>query len=401
MADPELQTRVKIISQKVAAQENLQECDINISAGSDKGDGFVGLLSSVTISSTSIHETAPLHLMIKTAHVNVDIREVSPIRRIFLREIAFYNEIYPEFVHFQRERFSGERRQILTSIPRCYLTDSSDLNETLVLENLKVCGFHHWDKKVPMNEAHLTMVMEEYGKFHAISFAMKLQTPDVYKKITEQFKDDLAAKFLEMSMPLFNRLIDYVKLMFKSEDEKDILERIKGYQNNLQEFFDENIKDRNECRLDNAVIVHGDCWCNNMMFKYKIPKDNSKPSEMRLLDFQIVGENSPVFDLSHFFYTAASGSDIADYKRYLQAYHGSFVGAVTQLLGANVELTVTFDALLDHWKKYSRYGLTMASLAIKVMLAKNPYAVASKSVQVEYEKRMKQLVLHFYENGFI
>ena len=47
------------------------------------------------------------------------------------------------------------------------------------------------------------------------------------------------------------------------------------------------------------VLIHGDLWVNNMLFRY-----SDFPEDLRFLDFQILYFSSPVIDLQYFFSTS-------------------------------------------------------------------------------------------------
>jgi aminoglycoside phosphotransferase (APT) family kinase protein len=48
------------------------------------------------------------------------------------------------------------------------------------------------------------------------------------------------------------------------------------------------------------VLIHGDLWSNNMLFRYS----DDGPIDVRFLDFQILHFSSPAMDLQYFFSTS-------------------------------------------------------------------------------------------------
>jgi thiamine kinase-like enzyme len=49
------------------------------------------------------------------------------------------------------------------------------------------------------------------------------------------------------------------------------------------------------------VLIHGDLWVNNMLFRYRC---SGVPEEVRLIDFQCPHFSSPAIDLQYFFNTS-------------------------------------------------------------------------------------------------
>ncbi|ENN80232.1 hypothetical protein YQE_03339, partial [Dendroctonus ponderosae] len=55
-----------------------------------------------------------------------------------------------------------------------------------------------------------------------------------------------------------------------------------------------------------AAWTHGDCWSNNLMFKYRA---NGELEYIKLLDHQLGRDSTPVHDLSYLFYSGASKAE--------------------------------------------------------------------------------------------
>jgi hypothetical protein len=109
--------------------------------------------------------------------------------------------------------------------------------EVIVFENLKKDGYDLWPKKDPVTRRHLEIVVSEYGKFHAISVAMREQQSNKFSELTNLLGDHFK-EFVEAT--------DFVNLFEKVLVE--MLENIDGLK----------------------VIIHGDCWNNNFMCKFEV-----------------------------------------------------------------------------------------------------------------------------------
>ncbi|XP_049947836.1 uncharacterized protein LOC126456125 [Schistocerca serialis cubense] len=96
------------------------------------------------------------------------------------------------------------------------------------------------------------------------------------------------------------------------------------------------------------VLTHGDCWKNNMMFKYM----NEEVSEVRLVDFQCSSVTSPASDLLYFLYSSASENVHRHHMEdLLREYHSTLVGLLRRLGLEQQAEAYTFEELkkdMDH-----------------------------------------------------
>lgn len=80
---------------------------------------------------------------------------------------------------------------------------------------------------------------------------------------------------------------------------------------------------------DFNVILHGDLWSNNIMFKYN---DNGDVVDTVLVDFQLCSYGPPVLDVTYTLYTS-SNSDIeeSDFDMLAQYYYDELKSTLTKL----------------------------------------------------------------------
>ena len=70
---------------------------------------------------------------------------------------------------------------------------------------------------------------------------------------------------------------------------------------------------------------------------------------MRFLDFQVVNFETPVYDISYFFYSNASKTDLDNHQHYLTLYYNTFSDTV-KILGSDVTKLYPLDIFMDHWR---------------------------------------------------
>lgn len=167
---------------------------------------------------------------------------------------------------------------------------------------------------------HVNLVMELLGKFHAISFALKDQQPEKFKKITSNLSEIFMGDGKPEMKEYFESLKQNVLAAISSENDAHLVEKVNTFY--IQKQFDiaaECVK--SELAEPFAVVCHGDCWTNNTMFKYD---ENHKPVDACLIDWQISRYASPVTDLLYYLFCCIT-KEIRDkhYDEFLKTYHQS------------------------------------------------------------------------------
>ncbi|XP_061395286.1 uncharacterized protein LOC133330901 [Musca vetustissima] len=107
---------------------------------------------------------------------------------------------------------------------------------------------------------------------------------------------------------------------------EEIVVKMEKYATNLMENL---LKMQEPLPGEFKVLNHGDLWVNNVMFKYD---ENSVPSDMVFLDYQMSIWGSPGIDLNYFFYTSLS-PDLLRTKRefFIRFYYNELRTNLTKL----------------------------------------------------------------------
>lgn len=244
---------------EIASKQGMIDYTIEEYSLSAKGDNYVGQIIFVTIKSKSNNDQ--LEVVVKKAPSNEDFRKIIPLREIFLREIYMYDKIHITFKNYHEE--TGVENPF-TSTAKYYGKCEDELSECLVLENLIKSGYGLWNRKIPMNAEHIGLVMGEYGKFHAVSYAMKEKTPELFNEISACLKQEPTEwevenmkKFMQSMIPQMQKVVEGNPVL-----QAAFLRMVP----NLEQFFKVDIQQPKE----KMTIIHGDCWCNNMLFKYDV-----------------------------------------------------------------------------------------------------------------------------------
>lgn len=77
------------------------------------------------------------------------------------------------------------------------------------------------------------------------------------------------------------------------------------------------------------VVCHGDCWNNNILFRYS---DTGVPIDVMLLDLKISRKAAPATDLNFFIYTSLMAQiRIPNMGNFLSFYYNTFKGIMTSV----------------------------------------------------------------------
>ena len=127
--------------------------------------------------------------------------------------------------------------------------------------------------------------------------------------------------------------------------------------------------------------------------------------------------DTPIFDLLYFFYTNVSKDDLDNHEEYISLYYNVFSETVSKL-GSDPSKIYPYKVFQNQWKKYSIMGLLFGLGATRINVtsdAKTLNVIESiekgqtmgeamwndAPINDECKKRMRDIVLHFVENGYI
>ncbi|XP_044747124.1 uncharacterized protein LOC123308507 isoform X1 [Coccinella septempunctata] len=403
---PTISDRQKQFIDEIAKSEGFEHYNLELDQGSLKGDNYFGIITVVTIRQTLTKNE--LHLILKSALQGEELRKKVPVHQVYERENFFYGVILRELSDLQREH---KVKDVFDGTARFY-GGLNDINEEcLVLENLKTKGFKLWDRKRPMDSHHVGAVMAQYGKFHALSYALKKLKPGVFSKLTENYRNVLNENMSKTEMG--DSMVNAMDRALKAVRGNDAaVAGLKRFMETANVFFNQTLKTRDKY----SVIQHGDNWCNNIMFKYQDTKCQ-KPSKVYFLDWQLSGYGSPIQDLSYFFYSCSSKLVLDTHNSYLKIYYES-LSAMLRQFNINPDEIMTFRELQLQWMVYAKYGMYMALLILKIMLSEQDEAgdlrdYTKKDQNVlslfdgditnteEYNKRVSIVISHMVKNRFI
>ena len=135
--------------------------------------------------------------------------------------------------------------------------------ETIVLEDLKKQGFTLATVTHGLDLKHCLLVVRTMAQYHAASMVMRFQNPDLFQTFRENFitknpETGVSAYFISC----VRTLKKHVEKWPGYEKYAELLGKIEP---NVMKIWVNSFR-REEDAFN--VLIHGDLWLNNMMFRY-------------------------------------------------------------------------------------------------------------------------------------
>lgn len=295
---------------------------------------------------TSSHN---LSLVAKLVPPSAFLQKIFDSPMTFCKEITCYISLKVEYEKLQTE-MCIPKDKFLDVFPKCYgarttmseqIGDKADENAAILLENLKTSNYRLGDRRVGLDLKHVQLVVSKLARFHALSVALKLLKPEVFK-----------CTVLKACKP-HNKGFDETEIKNGTLELMKLIEAIPGSENYVQK-VQKGLELADQIELNASLLPprepyatfsHTDLWVNNMMFCYDSEKENY-PVGVKFLDFQGNVYDSPAKDLLFFLYTsAAEGVRAKNYDELIRLYHQNFTDCLKDV-GCDVS-PFTFQSLLD------------------------------------------------------
>ncbi|GBP87636.1 hypothetical protein EVAR_62694_1 [Eumeta japonica] len=253
---------MKRIQAKICAALEEMKLPIKLLPAKDVG-GSIGVVLSAEICNDK-GEDEPV--VIKTTPIDVDLRKNIPITPMVKKEMLFYGKVLPEYEKIQAEL----KRKCV--IAKCYAINDKYDNEFLVFEDLRSKGFIKWVPDTPVDFDHAVIAMRALGRYHGCSLVVQLRNPETFedlkKLITDKNDVFLDSSFDYNADGARHYGIEAFKKFLKCVDDDNKKDKIIKMSNGVDEYLHtlRSLWSRGE----KCVIIHGDYWTDNLLFKYQV-----------------------------------------------------------------------------------------------------------------------------------
>lgn len=163
------------------------------------------------------------------------------------------------------------------------------------MEDLSPSGFR-MGPRVTLDEDHITLMTKRIAEYHSFSYALHLKKDPMLQTLFESLKplSFITApgelNFYDVALSItFQRLFKYYNEKIKlspmySSQFKNAIEKLRDKYGKSQVELMEKFR-----QLDDpfSVFLHGDYNRNNVLFQYSETEGHNKPTDVKLIDFQV------------------------------------------------------------------------------------------------------------------
>jgi hypothetical protein len=252
----------EIIEKNVEGDDHLIVC----SAGSNKGDNYLGIVYRIDVKDKN-DKSLLLSMILKTAP-QVEARRVEfHAHASFQREIIFYDEVFPLYLKFQKEKGIDVEKDGFNNVAHCYKVIDDEPCEGLFFDNLRARGYSMFNRLDDLTKDYAILTMKTLGRLHALFYSIKDQKPELIKKF--QGMDDVMVS-------LCSEIGTSVRVMLDAQNKvaQNIVKKSENedFKKRVLDFLSRDVADEFRAVVHGklaepyTVLCHGDCWNNNIMY---------------------------------------------------------------------------------------------------------------------------------------
>ncbi|CAH1406810.1 unnamed protein product [Nezara viridula] len=240
--------------------------------------------------------------------------EFMKFRDVGKKESQIYSVIHKEMTYLMEE-FEDTDETLW-----CYFIHYDPLLSYILLEDLNASGYSLVPRQKGLDLDHAILVLRSLGRYHGM--AKVLEQRGIISKDDYEPNEFYTNPKLIKAIP-YSGISNVAKALQESWG-PEWVETGKKLVIPFDAFADKWSKVGNiytETKF--TVLIHGDCWSNNMMFKYDFQK---RPIGVKFLDYQIPQYNTPCMDVTDFLYLGVQPSVRRNnFQLLLKTYYDSLV----------------------------------------------------------------------------
>ncbi|CAL4091439.1 unnamed protein product, partial [Meganyctiphanes norvegica] len=325
------------------------------------GDNYAGVVTRVYVTYTHGGTTDKVSYIVKVNPKRNMPSYETFLHQRFLREGHYFTVFLPEMNQLL-EKFNHPALRL----SKGYFLSLESCNEILFLEDLRLKGFKMRNRKIGFDKAHGLLVMNELGRLHAASLlkekyigADSFEKYGVLNDYVKELMDD-PKQSVTIKAWFSGQLDTAIKMLEKVPGYSAVVAWLRDLQPRCLEVYYDLLQPTDKFR----VIIHGDCWSNNIMFRYD---EENNPVEAMLVDLQMIKQTSPALDLHYFLYSSFNGFERVKYfDKFLSAYYNAFSNT---LKAGEIDPPFTLKELHEEFQRTQLFGCLTCLFLVPVVLA--------------------------------
>jgi hypothetical protein len=231
------------------------------------------------------------------------------------------------------------------------------------------------DKFKGLNLAETSLLLRELGRYHAFTyFLIKQEGEKVFDKYPalRDLRWQRPEKLPEMMLMVEGTTKYTVEVVTQENPEYGARLSAKLAGLNPIELFGKPMDETD--KLFFPVILHGDMWMNNALFKYDA---RGNPTEVKFIDFQMVRRGNIFEELKYFFFTSTTPEFRRNHLyQALDVYYSAFIQALVDIK-CPAPIGFSRGFLIDNYDKYRFSGYLFMGFALPMQMGNNPKMAAS------------------------
>ncbi|KAI8441093.1 hypothetical protein MSG28_009357 [Choristoneura fumiferana] len=360
-------TQLKLV-ESVLKKQGFNDGKVLVEPVGQKGDNYVANVIRFIYEKS---DGSYFKMIGKVAPAAEELRKMMNTMILFLNEIVMYEEVLPKFNDLQN--LAGVSANEKVRFPVCYGCVREPPNELILLEDLKESGFEMLDRFQPLSNDSVRVALKDLAKYHSLSYVLKNNEPETYNNISKKLLNMWALMDDDPAVKIFFEANENdMKLMVESEKHKKViagsLSQIATLAKKLQSY---------EKTSKYSVILQGDCWSNNILFKL----EDGKAVENVMIDYQLSRESNPAADLLYFILNCTDYESRSKYYQEWIAYYHEMLDDALSNHGLKSNRVFPRDQLDADLRRYGNIMVSLGILLSSVLLRESKDVVDFKDFQ--------------------
>lgn len=265
---------------RIIKEEGFKDYEITMSSGAEKGDNFTGQLVNIEVKGHSENgEVKQLNLITKCSPRVGDFRNMMPTTQFYIIETFMYDTYFPAIFNLLKEYGldnDNSLRTKLFSIPKVYGASAEPMDEFMIMNNKKCENYKMGNRMEPLDDAHCKLVLKQLGYLHGLSYALKHLYPEKFAEIEKTFSTyNVFGNAPEQMVAIYRAhitgLVEMGKNTLDPETNQSEIDKITEFSKiAFDEYMMGLLKDRSKFDPKYSIVIHGDAWTNNFLFKYDV-----------------------------------------------------------------------------------------------------------------------------------